>query len=436
MPLNFASFQAALKEHYKPLVVKNLVYKNNPLLALIEKYEKFGGDGMPIPVINGNPQNRSATFADAQAPVTLQAAPASLQYQSSKIVQFFISRITDYSIAQISGQMIDASASNADAFMRAATTEIDGALHSCSRSLAVAMYGDGTGAIGQLSATAAVGTLGPLQLANPEDITHFEVGMALVANATATAPGGAIYLGTAANIAVITAVDRDAGTITVVDPTGVAASWTDIFGNLGGGIGAVSDRLFVLGDAQDGAATGLKVAGIDAWVPAANPGAAAFFGVDRSSDPTRLGGVRFNGAALPLEEALIGGASLIGREGGRPDHCFMSFSNFSDLVKSLGSKVIYVDVEGPAGVGFRALELHAPYGTMKVIPDLNCPADAAYLLQLDTWSLNSIGGAPKILMQDGNRMLRMAAADAVEVRIGYYANMACNAPGWNCRVAL
>ena len=409
MALDFASFQAALKEHYKPLVVKNLVYKNNPLLALMDKYEKFGGEGMPIPVINGNPQNRSALFADAQAPQT--AAGVALAYQASKIQQFFISRITDYSIAQISGQMIDASASNADAFMRASTTEIDGALHSCSRSLAVAMYRDGSGSIGTVSASAVLAS-DTILLSQPEDITHFEVGMALTSSHTST--GAIISGGAGANIAVVAAVDRDAGTITVTDVAGVAANWDAIFN-----LPVAGDFIQVLGDAQNAAASGLKVSGLDAWVPSATPGTGAIpatlFGVDRTSDPTRLGGVRFDGSAQPLEEALIGGASLIGREGGRPDHCFMSFSKFSDLVKSLGSKVVYVDVEGPAGVGFRALELHAPYGTMKVIPDLNCPDNAAYLLQLDTWSLNSIGGAPKILMQDGNRMLRVSNADAVEV---------------------
>ena len=431
MPLNFDSFQNALKEHYKPLVVKNLVYKNNPLLALMGKYEKFGGEGMPIPVINGNPQNRSATFASAQAPMSLAATPTALAYQASKIQQFFIGRVTDYSIAQISGQMIDASASNADAFMRAATTEIDGALHSCSRSLAVAMYRDGSGSIAQVSSSATIAS-DTILLENPEDITHFEVGMALTSTAVGLGSTGAVYSGGAGgDVAVVSAVDRDLGTITVTNTAGAATDWDVIFTGA-----AVLDFIQVLGDAQNGAATAKKVAGLDAWVPSTTPTATPFFSVDRSSDPTRLGGIRFDGSALPLEEALIGGASLVGREGGRPDHCMLSFSKFSDLVKSLGSKVVYIDLEGPAGVGFRALELHAPYGTMKVIPDLNCPDNAAYLLQLDTWSLNSIGAAPKILMQDGNRMLRVSNADAVEVRIGYYANIACNAPGWNCRVAL
>jgi hypothetical protein len=58
------------------------------------------------------------------------------------------------------------------------------------------------------------------------------------------------------------------------------------------------------------------------------------------------------------------------------------------------------------------------------------------MLQLDTWSLNTLGEAPMFLDLDNNRMLRESAADAYEVRLGYYGNIACNAPGYNCRIAL
>jgi hypothetical protein len=57
-------------------------------------------------------------------------------------------------------------------------------------------------------------------------------------------------------------------------------------------------------------------------------------------------------------------------------------------------------------------------------------------LQLDTWSLNSLDEAPHILDLDGNSMLREASADAYEVRVGFYGNVACVAPGWNCRIKL
>ena len=63
--LNLESFEAALKVHYTDLRVKNLVYRNNPFLAAVPKYEYFGGKNLPIPVQFGTPQGRSATFTDA-----------------------------------------------------------------------------------------------------------------------------------------------------------------------------------------------------------------------------------------------------------------------------------------------------------------------------------------------------------------------------------
>ena len=67
MTLDMVSFEAALKEHYTDDRVKNLVYKNNPLLAVLPKMERFGGKNLPIPIQFGVPGSRSASFADALA---------------------------------------------------------------------------------------------------------------------------------------------------------------------------------------------------------------------------------------------------------------------------------------------------------------------------------------------------------------------------------
>lgn len=40
--LNLTSFASALKVHYTPQRVENMVYQNNPLLAMLKKYEEFG----------------------------------------------------------------------------------------------------------------------------------------------------------------------------------------------------------------------------------------------------------------------------------------------------------------------------------------------------------------------------------------------------------
>lgn len=77
-------------------------------------------------------------------------------------------------------------------------------------------------------------------------------------------------------------------------------------------------------------------------------------------------------------------------------------------------------------------------GPITVVPDRNCPSQTAYLLSMDTWKLRSLGKAPHVLTYglEGLEGLRVGAADALEIRIGYYGNLICNAPGWNCTVSL
>jgi len=406
------NIDGALKEHYKPQRIKEMTYKNNPLLALMPKYEKFGGENMPIPIILTGPQRRSADFSSGQG-----------NSSTSEIRQFLLTRAKDYSFAQISHEAIRASASNTDAFVRYATMEIDGAIHSLKRSLAVAMYRDGTGSIGTVAGHNAAGadpdgSLTTIYVANAEDITNFEVGMKIEFYANSGgAPSGSARGSTTATIA---KVDRG-GTQPFI--TFSATTHADI---------AVGDHLVQYGDKD------AKMKGLDSWVPSSTPSATAHFGVDRTADPTRLGGVRFDGSALPIEEALIGGASEIAREGGAPDHIFMDFASYANLEKALGSKVQYDKVSSnDADVGFDALVVNGPRGRMKVIPDHNCQPNVAWMLQLDTWCLNSLGAAPQILnADDAGQMLRVYNADAYEVRVGFYGNVSCNAPGYNCRVTL
>ena len=81
---------------------------------------------------------------------------------------------------------------------------------------------------------------------------------------------------------------------------------------------------------------------------------------------------------------------------------------------------------------------HGPYGTITVVPDRNCQAQTAYLLQMDTWKFRSLGKAPHILTygMEGLEGLRVGNADALEIRIAYYGNVINSAPGWNMNVQL
>ena len=147
----------------------------------------------------------------------------------------------------------------------------------------------------------------------------------------------------------------------------------------------------------------------------------------------------YNGAQESIEEALIDASALCAREGGMPDYAFMNFSSYAALEKSLGAKVQYVQVKHDmADIAFQGITVNAPYGPITVIPDRNCTALTAYLLQLDTWQLRTLGRCPHILTygMEGLEGLRVGTADALEIRIGMYGNLVCKAPGWNANVTL
>lgn len=398
--LDLTSFAASLKQHYTNQKVENMCYKDNPALAMLSKYEQFGGENLKLPIKFGIPQGRSATFSTAQANKTTS------QYKA-----FLITRSKDYALASIDNETIEASKGNPNAFFEAATSEIDSAIESITRSLAIALYGTGSGSIGQVLAGS---TGSSFTLAEDQDVTNFEVGMELVFS-TANG-GGSVKSG---NVTV-TGVNRDSGVISV-----------DALTAINGGAGAATnDFVFVQGDYD------LKIKGFRAWVPDSAPGGGDnFFGVNRSADVTRLAGIRYDGSAQPIEEALIDAASRIAREGGKPDYCFLSYNKFSELEKALGSKVQYVE-HNVGEIGFRGILIHGPRGSIKVIADQNCPDSRAFMLTMNTWKLYSLGKCPKILDMDGLKMLRESNADAVEIRIGYYAQLGCVAPGFNANVKL
>jgi hypothetical protein len=399
---------AALKELYDDQKIANLVYKNNPFLAMVPKMEEFGGKYMPIPLIVNTSQGRSATFSSAQS-----------QQTAATVESFALTRVANYSIAQIDNQTMLASKTDKMAFINGATVVIDGAIRALTNSLATQLFRSGTGTIGQVSAAGINATTGVITLTNPSDVVNFEVNMTLNGSNT---DGGAVY---AAALYVI-AVNRTAGTIKVSTSMGGSVP---IVVPSGWGAGSY---LLVQGDLN----LGLK--GLSAWIPTTAPTTGDnFFGVDRSVDPTRLGGVRFNGTSQSIEEAVIDASLLVAREGGTPDVCIMNFASYAALEKSLGAKAQYISFDGPAKLYYPGILINGAAGQIKVFPDRSCPAKTAFLLQMDTWKLYSLGPAPHIAKYaDGLEMLRVYNSDAAELRVVSYANLGCNAPGFNAVVQL
>lgn len=398
--LDVTSASSALKVYYSDQRIVQMMYQDNPLYALMPKVKDFYGKIYPLPMRVTNPQGRANTFANAQA-----------QKTTSVYKDFQLSRKTDYALASITSEAIMASETNPGAFLRLATAEIDGALMSLKRSLAWALYGDGSGALATLAGATSISAANPavITLQYAEDIVKFEVGQLIQARNTSTAR----VFATGVTTATVVGVDRDAGTITTdVDNSGNTSTIT------------TSSTLNVVGDYN------AKLTGLAGWVPSVAPTSAAFFSVDRSSDKTRLGGVRVTSTGKPMDEAFIDAARRLGREGGSPDYGMLGFGKYATLEKTCGSRVVYDDVE-IAGIGFRGIKISGPNRPFTVLPDRDCGDQLGYLLTMDTWGLYSLKEPVMILDLDGNKMLREGSADSYEVRCASYSQAGCTFPGAN-----
>lgn len=419
---NSSNQLAALKELYTDdkEYMKDLVYKENPFLALVPKNESpdgFAGKYIPVPLEYGTPQGRSHSFPNAQN----QQTPTSL-------ASFFVYVIQDYQLVTITNLLMEQTKSNAGAFVDEAKLQMDGGFRNITNNIAFELFADGTGTRGFIgTGTLVSGSTYSIVLSNVQQIVQFEVGMLLI-NFTKSATAISAVSATTGSII---SVDRANGIIVVV-ASAVDASWT----TAGQGLGISGD--VVAGTISTGSA--LALSGLSAWIPTATPaGTDSFWGVNRSTDPTRLAGLRYNASAYTIEEGMTNALAFLNREGGKPDLAIMDFGSYAALVNSLGAKVQYVQVKhDEVECSFEGITFQSAYGRVTVLADRSCPPQTCYLLTMSTWKLRSLGKVPHILTYglEGLEGLRVGNADALEIRIGYYGNLICSAPGFNCVVSL
>jgi hypothetical protein len=405
--LDATALQQVLKVQYTQAKVNNLCYPESPVFALMKKETDFGGKVEQVAFQFGSPQARGFAFG-----VGLGNMSTSLYDAVS------VPRVKDYSFAQISGEMIDAAAKDQYSLLNGLKREIDNAMYTCARSIANGLFSAGGGARGQIASTTTLGST-TLQLADPNSVVNFEKNMVLNLSAT-DGTTGAKRTGTLT----VVSVNRDTGALTL------NANISTVTG------AALLDYVFQNGDFE---ATRQGITGLPGWLPLVAPvGGDNFFGLDRSQDPTRLAGVRWIASTPganpggPIEETLIKCAARLKREGGKPDTVVLNPFDWANLVVAIGSKVVIADEKLPdAQVGVRTITLQGPSGPMKIVSEANCPTGTFFMLTMSTWRFKTLLGAPRILNADGLQMARDATTDSYILRIGYYGNILCDAPGWN-----
>lgn len=419
---------AALKELYTDDkdYMKNLVYSKNPWVAIIPKNESpdgFAGKYIPVPLEYQNPAGRAHIFANAQN-----------QQTASGVVSYFVYAVQDYQLVTITNLLMEQTKNNAGAFVDESSRTMDNGFRNLSNNMAFELFSGGTASRGVISAagTAISGTTLTFTLANAQTVVQFEVGMTLQGSAT---DGGAALTGSGATVlaAQVQSVNRGTGVITAVvvqdtySSTWPAGTFLQVLGDIG--TAGASTIAGLLG-----------LSGMAAWVPSADPLTTDnFWGVNRSVEPTRLAGLRFNATAMSISEGLTNALAIGNREGAAFDLILVDFVSYASLVNELGAKVQYVQLEhDEVEVAFEAIHFHSAYGKIPVMADRSCPAQTAYCLTRDTWKLRTLGKAPHILTygMEGLEGLRVGNGDALEIRIAYYGNVINSAPGYNMYVAL
>lgn len=379
----------ALKELYPDGLDEQMIFKDHVTLGMLRRRRDFGGRYLHVPIRYGKPRGRAHTLSTA---ITNNVA--------SKYEAFQVTRVNDYGVAKITGESVDlAKTGDASIFIDALQAEMDGALASLGDNLGKECFRGTSGSRGRVGS----GTSSPITLATIEDIYFYEVGDVITANDgdnTTTPRSGS---GT------ITAIDEDAGTITY---SGTITSL------------AVGDYLFISGD------EGLAAAGLDAWCPSAAPGATSFFGVDRSTNVVRLGGIRFDGSTLQPEEIFIKAKARAARSNCKPEYFVMNPKDMANFETALsGQREI---ANNTYDMGF---EYVRAYGT-KIVSDPDCPVGVSYGITMDAFGWATLGDAPRVINEDGLELLRSATADEYELRVVARHNFWSDAPGLIMRVAL
>ena len=406
--LDLTAYAAAIKQYYKNIDFTQMIYKKFPFFGMVPKNTEWVGSPLKQPMTYATMPSSSVTFTTGQ----------NLAGTSSQVA-FLVTSTHDYTFAYLDRETMLASKSDDGAWLKAATHEIDKGIKEASKRAAVALFGDGSGAIGQIAASSTVSTT-QITLTDPRQSVNFQVNDVL----QAVAPGTAVLNNYAAAVrsgtVTISAVNRQTGVLTA------SANW-----NSGISAIATSDYLVKSGDFNG------KISGLSAWLPLTPPSSTdSFYSVNRSVD-SRLFGVYTDGRGMPLEEVGILAAANIAQEGGSPDTWIMNLGNWTNLINALGAKKIYfregeVRAEG-ADIGYSSIEVEGPAGPLRVVADPFCPSNVSYMLELDTWKLHSRSEVPHIFDIDGKNgeMLRQATSDSYEVRIGHYSNLVCEAPVFN-----
>jgi hypothetical protein len=357
----------------------------HPTLDRIKKVDDFGGTSLKYSVKYGNAQNiTSGVIASAQAVGSASKGVTFEMYRKKKTG----------TISLDVEALLAAKKSTEGAFATLVVSEVDGFVSEFWDRLGFDLFRDGYGARGIQSSIST----NTITLTIPDDARNFKVGMLLGADDTAT--GASPRVGSSA----ITAVDTDAGTITVTSAAAIA-SLTN------------GDYLFAYPEIAS------NLEGFEMCTPLTAPtGADSFRGVNRSVYSSLLAGARIDDTNTMIEENAGKIAVKIRQNGGRADTLVLNPQRAWEMFRRLGAKVMYQGGGGTVEYGFEKAIISSPAGDLQVISDPDCPTSRGRVFLNESHKLRTLEEFVHIANEDGNYNLRMPTDDALETRVRSMSN--------------
>lgn len=394
-----------------------LGWQETPFLAMVKKRPDFGGRNWRWAAYHGQPQNRSADALTAFSGNSQQVGK-----------EFIITRVQNYGSFKIQRETIMASQKvGSDSYIDDLKAGIDGTMNQFMLDMYYDLFLDGSGVRGRIKTSGglATGTVGGVSTANSlvtlNDISraiYFEEGQVCVfssdsgsAPATTSLRGSSATLGRAVaasslDYAVVNSVNYLTGTIQF------DRDLTTITGVVNG------DYIYLNGD------RGNKPKGLLSWCPATDPTAGeSFFGVDRSSNPVRLAGIRANKTGGSISEKILYMIKVASIQGVSFPIVMMHPDNVETLTLELGAKQHLPVVDVPsyemANVFFKGIQIHGHGRTVTVVSDRACQVDRAWGLDPSDFEIDSLGGCPEIIRMNNGQFFQ-ETDDSFRVRVGGY----------------
>jgi hypothetical protein len=367
----------------------------------LDSTKKVGGIGLT--------NNYVVQYGDGQgAAAGTNFSTAQTNVSPIKGVQFSMAPKVRYRVAQVDGVSSVLSMGDATAFENLIVAEMKGNANGMLNDLGFDLFRDGTGGRGTRSSLST----NTVTLTVKADARNFFVGMTVKAGTSTTS--------LRAGSTTVTAVDYDAGTVTLTS----AAAITSFADN---------DILF-----REGETGNILMEGFASQIPLTAPvfGSDSFRGKDRGVQPTLLAGVRIASDGSTPEELAMRVATAIFDAGGDSDELILSPLNAQAMCNRGSAKISFTDGGGTMNIGFTGAVLNSPAGQLRLIADPDCPSNRGYVRKKSTWILEY--GGPSLVHSTyddakftGKFWFPVYNADTIEGRSRVICNLKCFEPRSN-----